>query len=90
MYVLDETEGSELQVGPVVKVEEAFGRIHSQAGGHVLVVGQRGAEADQTHILLGQLHVPDGSGHQRLQDGASVIVQQVDFILKKINKKIQI
>lgn len=75
-------------MGPVVKVEEALGGIHSEAGGHVLVVGQCGTEADQTYVLLGQLHVPDGSGHQRLQDGPSVVVQQMDFILKKINKTI--
>lgn len=67
---------------PVVKVEEALGGIHAQAGGHVLVIGQRGAEADQTHVLLGQLHVADGSGHQRLQDGPTVVMQQVDFILQ--------
>ena len=51
---------------PVVEVEEALGGVHAQAGGHVLVVGQRGAEADQTHVLLGQLHVADGAGHQGL------------------------
>lgn len=77
----DEAQGSELQVGPVVKVEEALGGIHAQAGGHVLVVGQRGAEADQSHVLLSQLHIPDGPGHQRFQDGTSVVMQQMDFIL---------
>lgn len=66
---------------PVVKVEESLGRVYTQAGGHVFVVGQCGAEAQQTHILLGQLHVADGSGHQRLQYGSTVIVKQVDFIL---------
>ena len=68
---------------PVVEVEEALGGVHAQAGGHVLVVGQRGAEADQTHVLLGQLHVADGAGHQGLQHRASVVVQQVDLVLKE-------
>lgn len=69
---------------PVVEVKQSLGGIHTQAGGHVLVVGQRGAEADQTHVLLSQLHVSDGSRHQRLQDGATIVVQQVDFILNNI------
>lgn len=66
---------------PVVEVEESLGGIHAQAGRHVLVVGQRGAEAQQTHVLLGQLHVADGPRHQRFQHGSTVVVQQVDFIL---------
>lgn len=68
---------------PVVKVEEPLGGIHAQAGGHVLIVGQRGAQADQTHVLLGQLYVADGPGHQGLQYRPAVVVQQVDFILKQ-------
>ncbi len=66
---------------PVVEVEESLGRIYTQAGSHILVVWQRGTEAQQTHILLGQLHIADGPCHQRFQHGATVIVQQVDFIL---------
>lgn len=74
-----------LKSRPVVKVEESLCGIHAQAGGHVLVVGQRGTEADQTHVLLGQLHIPDGSRHQRLQDRPTVVVQQVDFILYEVH-----
>lgn len=66
---------------PVVEVEESLGRIYTQAGSHILVVGQCSTEAQQTHILLGQLHIADGPRHQRFQHGSTVIVQQVDFIL---------
>ncbi|KAF3851095.1 hypothetical protein F7725_012867 [Dissostichus mawsoni] len=61
---------------PVIKVEESLGRIDPQAGSHILVVGQCGAEAEQTHILLGQLHVSDGPCHQSFQHGSAVIVQK--------------
>lgn len=66
---------------PVVEVEQSLGRIHTQACSHILVVGQCGTEAQQTHILLSQLHIADGPCHQRFQHGSTVIVQQVDFIL---------
>lgn len=66
---------------PVVKVKQSLCRINAQTGSHVFIVGQRGTEADQTHVLLSQLHVADGPRHQGLQNGSTVIVQQVDFIL---------
>lgn len=72
---------------PVIKIEQAFGRVHSEERRHVLVVGEGGAQADEPHVLLRHLDVADGSGYQRLQDGPSVIVQQVDLILKGGNDK---
>lgn len=66
---------------PVVKVEESLSGIYTQAGSHIFIVGQCGTEAQQTHILLGQLHIADGSCHQSFQHGSTVIVQEVDFIL---------
>jgi hypothetical protein len=42
----------------VVKVEEARLGIDPEEGGHVLVVGQRRGQTDQTHLLLGRLNVP--------------------------------
>lgn len=66
---------------PIVKVEETLGRIYTQAGSHILIVGQCGAEAQQTHVLLGELHIADCPRHQRFQHGPTVIMQQVDFIL---------
>lgn len=71
-----------VKAAPVIKVEQSLGRVHTQAGSHILVVGQGGAEAQQTHVLLRQLHITDGPRHQRFQHGPTVIVQQVDFILQ--------
>ena len=72
---------------PVVEVEESLGRIYTQAGSHILIVGQCGTEAQQAHILLGQLHIADGPRHQRFQHGSTVVVQQVDFILNNTFSK---
>ena len=51
---------------PVVKVEEAFGRIDTQKGCHIFIVGEGGAKTNESDILLGHLNVPDGPGHQGL------------------------
>lgn len=80
--------GNTIQTIPVVKVKQSLGRIDSQAGGYVFIVGQGGTETDQTDILLGQLHVADGPRHQRLQHGPAVVVQQVDFILGDVHSVI--
>ena len=50
---------------PVVEVEEALGRVHTQKGGHIFIVGEGGTKTDESDILLGHLNVPDGPGHQR-------------------------
>lgn len=68
-------------MAPVVEVEESLCRVNAQAGRYVLIVGQRGTETDQTHVLLGQLHIADGPRHQGFQHRSAVVVQQVDFIL---------
>ena len=73
---------SQLSTVPVIKIEQAFGRVHSQEGSHVLVVGEGGTQANQPHVLLSHLDVADGSGYQGLQDGSSVVVQQVYLILR--------
>ena len=43
----------------VVEEVQALGRVHSEEGGYVLIVRQRGTEAHQPHILLGCLYVAD-------------------------------
>ena len=45
-----------------------------------LVVGQRGGESYQPDLLLRGLDLPHGPRHQRLEDGAAVVVQQVDLV----------
>lgn len=66
---------------PVIKVEETLGGIYTQAGSNILIVWQCGAEAQQTHVLLGELHIADCPCHQSFQHRSTVIMQQVDFIL---------
>ena len=66
---------SQLFMVPVIKIEQAFGRVHSQERSHVLIVGEGGTQANEPHVLLSHLNVADGSGYQRLQDRTSVIVQ---------------
>lgn len=67
---------------PIVKVEETLGRIYTQAGSNILIVGQCGTEAQQTHVLLGELHIAYCPCHQSFQHWSTVIMQQVDFILQ--------
>lgn len=69
---------------PVVEVEESLCRIHTQASSYIFIVGQCGTEAQQTHVLLSQLHVTDGSCHQRFQHRSTVVMKQVDFILNDV------
>lgn len=82
----DRKDLSRLSTVPVIKIEQAFGWVHSQEGSHVLVVGEGGTQANEPHVLLSHLDVANGSGYQRLQDGSSVIVQQVNLILKRENR----
>lgn len=51
---------------PVVEVEKTLGRVNTQKGSHILIVGEGGAKPDEPDILLGHLNVSDGPGHQRL------------------------
>lgn len=67
---------------PVVKVEEALGRIYTQKGSHVFIVGKGGTKTNESDILLGHLNVSDGPGHQSFQDRTSVIVEKMDLILR--------
>lgn len=49
---------------PVVEVEETLGRIDTQEGSHIFIVGKGSTETDESDILLGHLNVSDGPGHQ--------------------------
>lgn len=68
---------------PIVKVEKALGRINTQKCGHIFVVGEGGAQPNESDFLLGHLNVSDGPGHQSFQDRTSVIMEEVDLILRK-------
>lgn len=63
-----------LHFSPVVEKEESLGRVHTQTGGHILIVRQCGTKTDKPHILLCQLYIPDGSSNQGLQHRATVIM----------------
>ena len=67
---------------PVVKVKEALGRIYTQKGSHIFIVGEGGTKTDESDILLGHLNVSDGPGHQSFQDRTSVIMEKMDLILR--------
>ncbi len=69
----DRAEGS-------VKVEQAGFPVDTQEVGHVDVVGERSAEADDADQGLRALHLPLRPGHQRLQHGASLVVQHVHLV----------
>lgn len=49
---------------PVVKVEEALGRVNTQKGSHIFIVGEGSAKTNESDIFLGHLNVSDGPGHQ--------------------------
>ena len=48
-----------VQLSPeaIVKEVEPLGRVNTQESGYILVVGQRGGQSHQPHILLGGLYV---------------------------------
>mmetsp|Transcript_117329 Transcript_117329/g.373813 ORF Transcript_117329/g.373813 Transcript_117329/m.373813 type:complete len:463 (+) Transcript_117329:4361-5749(+) len=68
--------------GPVLaaEVKQALVGLHAQEDGDVLVIRQRGREADQTDVLLGGLDLADGARDDGLQHGAAGVVQQVDLV----------
>eukprot|EP00964_Phaeocystis_antarctica_P112099 scaffold76315_cov39-Phaeocystis_antarctica.AAC.1 len=60
----------------VVEVVEALVGLDAQEGGDVLVVGQRGQEADDADHLLRCLDLAHGACDDALEHGAAVVVQQ--------------
>lgn len=72
---------------PVIKIEKTLSRVYTKACSHIFIIWQCGTESNEAHILLSQFHITDSPSNQRLQHWPTVIVKQVDFILKTQEKK---
>ena len=74
--LLSESAGS---VGSV-EVEQTLGRIYSEEGGYVLVVGQRRRQANKTDGITDLLRSTDRTSDYTLQNRTAFIVEKVDFV----------
>ena len=58
----------------VVEKEQPLGRVHSEKGANVFVVGEGSRETHQTHHLLCGLDLTDGTSNDGLQDWTTAVV----------------
>ena len=74
------TNQQQQENAPVVEVEEAGFWFDAKERGHVLVVGERGGEANEPDGLTWGLGVPERPGHEGLKHRTAVVVQQVNLV----------
>ena len=64
----------------VVEEEHARGRVDAEQLRHVRKVGQRRRQAHEPHGVARRLDLADRPRDDRLEDGAAVVVEQVDLV----------